>query len=102
MNESFQTGLTLLSVLGALLSLSAFLLKNRHAAILTGGWMLIVIGGLVIFSYIVEREAVWAWPNAERVPMALITAICFVITGSTLLGVYFECRAARTTSILLS
>lgn len=83
--ELLRIVLTILSIICAVMTLGTALFKHRRMAIIVGASSLVIISGAVVFSYVLGQMNFWAWP-AGGVPMALVTAVCFLITGGCLLG----------------
>ena len=82
--EGLQLVVALVSVLGGVLSLGVGITKHKRTFIRISGQLLIYIGSLVVMGYTTSAAVLYTFPP-KSTPMALPSAICFIVVGANLL-----------------
>jgi hypothetical protein len=84
LTEGLQLIVALVSIFGGALSIGVGITRHKRTFIRLSGQMLIWTGSLVIMGYVTNAASLYTIPP-KSAPMALPSAICFVVVGANLL-----------------
>jgi hypothetical protein len=84
LTEGLQLIVALVSIFGGILSLGIGITKHKRTFIRISGQFLIWTGSLAIAGYASGATSLYTMPS-KSTPVALPTAICFVVVGANLL-----------------
>lgn len=82
-NEIVQGIITVISTMGAIISLVIGVTKHKIISLKIASAFLIIVGVVVFMGYVTDSPSVYTFPP-NKIGMALPTGLCFFITGMCL------------------
>lgn len=80
---TLQILLTLMGIIGGMISLVTAVVNRQKSAVMISGILLMAVGLIVLVGYLARVPAIYTFPQ-QGIGMALPTAILFFITGGCL------------------
>jgi len=87
--NAIQLTLTIIGIIGGLVSLINSLAKRHKMAIQYSSILMIAVGMIVIAGHIAKAKILYQLPN-DQIGMSLLSAIFFIITGALFLVISFH------------